>query len=68
MYRDPRDRLLAEKNNQGKSGLSVPGSTERMSFRDKMKMFASEAGENTPQDRSKVSFAQRRIDAQLKSP
>ena len=61
VYRDPRERMLAEKS----QGLRPPGSGERMSFRDKMRMFASEAGENTPQDRSKISTAQRRIDAQL---
>ena len=64
VYRDPRDRMLAEKT----SRLMVPGSGERMSFRDKMKMFASEAGEDTPHDKSKVSYAQRRIDSQLQSP
>ena len=61
VYRDPRDRMLAEKG----LGARVPGSGERMSFRDKMRMFATEAGENTPQDRSKISNAQRRIDSQL---
>jgi hypothetical protein len=36
-----------------------------MSFRDKMKMFASEAGENTPKERPKVSRAQRAIETSI---
>ena len=36
---------------------------ERMSFRDKMKYFAKEAGENTPEDKHKLSRVQREIDS-----
>ena len=65
VYRDPRDRIAAQRlipgNDNGVAG-------ERMSFRDKMKMFATEAGENTPSDKLKISRAQQRVEAQLKSP
>jgi len=30
-------------------------------------MFAAEAGENTPKDRAKISFAQRRIESALEN-
>ena len=68
VYRDPRDRMLASKQQQQHVGNGRPPQAERMSFRDKMKMFASEIGENTPPDRSKSSRVQQRIDSQLKSP
>lgn len=62
--RDPRTRRLAEKQQlqlQQKSGEAVP---EKMSFKDKMKLFALESGENqTPKDKLKISRAQRDIDA-----
>ena len=63
VYRDPRDRMLAAKR-----GTTPPQSVERMSFRDKMKMFATEIGEQTPPDKSKSSLVQQRIESQLKSP
>lgn len=44
-----------------KSSDSVP---EKLSFKEKMKMFALESGENqTPKDKLKISRAQRDIDA-----
>lgn len=37
---------------------------EKLSFKEKMKMFALESGENqTPRDKLKISRAQRDIDA-----
>lgn len=37
---------------------------EKLSFKEKMKMFASESGEDqTPKDKLKISRAQRDIDA-----
>ena len=78
VYRDPRERMLAAKQQQNGSGAAggtaggfgglTPTSTDRLSFRDKMKLFAAEIGESTPEDRSKASRAQQRIEAQLKSP
>lgn len=63
IYRDPRTRRLQEKQQQQqqKSGDGVP---EKLSFKEKMKMFALESGENqTPKDKLKISRAQRDIDA-----
>lgn len=60
---DPRTRRLAEKQlqQQQKSGEAVP---EKMTFKEKMKLFALESGENqTPKDKLKISRAQRDIDA-----
>lgn len=61
--RDPRTRRLQEKQQQQqqKTGDAVP---EKLSFKEKMKMFALESGENqTPKDKLKISRAQRDIDA-----
>lgn len=57
VYRDPRDRIAAAKA----MPLKQPG-PERMSFRDKMKMFAHEAGESTPKEKVKLSRAQHWIE------
>lgn len=58
-YRDPRTRRLAEQAQQ-KQQTTVP---EKLSFKEKMKMFAMETGEHgTPKDKSKISRAQRDID------
>nr|XP_029716116.1 afadin isoform X5 [Aedes albopictus] len=60
VYRDPRTRRLAEQQQRQKSE-PVP---EKLSFKEKMKMFALESGENnTPKDKLKISRAQRDIDA-----
>lgn len=59
VYRDPRVRLLAEQAQQ-KPQAPIP---EKLSFKEKMKMFAMETGEaGTPKDKSKISRAQRDID------
>ncbi|KAK5646541.1 hypothetical protein RI129_005005 [Pyrocoelia pectoralis] len=59
VYRDPRTRRLAEQAQQ-KMQTPVP---EKLSFKEKMKMFAMETGESgTPRDKSKISRAQRDID------
>ena len=34
----------------------------KLSFKEKMLLFASEAGENNPRDKAKISKAQRNID------
>lgn len=65
IYRDPRQRLLAEQKQN--STPKVPG-PEKLSFKEKMKMFAMETGEDgTPRDKVKISRAQRDID-NLASP
>ena len=59
IYRDPRHRIEAKMANKGKQNQ------DRLSFRDKMKFFAQEAGENTPKEKPKASTTQRRIESQL---
>ena len=61
VYRDPRLRRLAEQQQQ-KAQLKAPG-PEKLSFQEKMRMFALESGEpQTPKDKSKASKAQREIE------
>ncbi|CAH1129505.1 unnamed protein product [Ceutorhynchus assimilis] len=61
VYRDPRTRRLAEQ--QKKSQNEATPVPEKLSFKEKMKMFAMETGEQeTPKDKSKISRAQREID------
>lgn len=59
IYRDPRSRIEAKMANKNKQNA------DRLSFRDKMKFFAQEAGENTPKEKPKASTSQRRIESQL---
>ena len=62
VYRDPRSRIEAQQRSH-KAGTGQAG--DRMSFRDKMKMFASEAGESTPVQRPKASKSQRALEESL---
>ncbi|XP_074039626.1 adherens junction formation factor afadin isoform X2 [Leptinotarsa decemlineata] len=67
VYRDPRTRRLAEQA-QRKDQTQSAAVPEKLSFKEKMKMFAMETGEQeTPKDKSKISRAQRDID-NLSSP
>ncbi|KAG8268647.1 adherens junction organization [Homalodisca vitripennis] len=60
VYKDPRTRRLQEQQNQKMMTAKVP---EKLSFKEKMKMFAMETGEDgTPRDKVKISRAQRDID------
>lgn len=60
--RDPRTKRLAEELNKKQTADSVV--PEKLSFKEKMKMFALETGEaQTPKDKLKISRAQRDIDA-----
>lgn len=60
VYKDPRAKRLAEQAQQQKLAAPIP---EKLTFKEKMKMFAMETGENgTPKDKSKISRAQREID------
>ncbi|XP_033246016.1 afadin isoform X2 [Drosophila miranda] len=64
VYRDPRTRRLAEKQQQQQQQRAGDAVPEKLSFKEKMKMFALESGEdNTPKDKLKISRAQRDIDA-----
>jgi afadin len=61
VYRDPRQRRLAEKA-KAAADPTLPN-PEKLTFREKMKMFALESGEQvTPKDRVKTSKAQREIE------
>lgn len=61
IYRDPRQRIAAQK---AANSIKRPGA-ERMSFRDKMKYFATEAGEDTIKLKPKASKTLRTIESQL---
>ncbi|XP_015600405.1 afadin isoform X4 [Cephus cinctus] len=62
VYKDPRQKRLAEKQKQ-QQNLQMGAVPEKLSFKEKMKMFAMETGEDgTPRDKVKISRAQREID------
>ncbi|XP_012937979.1 afadin [Aplysia californica] len=63
VYRDPRSRIEARMASQSTSRAS-PG-TDRMSFREKMKYFAQEAGEDTIKYKPKASKTLRSIESKL---
>lgn len=61
-FRDPRQKRLAEKQKQQQNS-QIGAVPEKLSFKEKMKMFAMETGEDgTPRDKVKISRAQREID------
>jgi len=60
IYRDPRSRRLAEEKEK-KLSQEKPPDGAKLSFQEKMKLFAQEVGENTPRDKAKISKAQREI-------
>ncbi|CAH0775210.1 unnamed protein product [Bemisia tabaci] len=63
VYKDPRQRRLAEQQHQKLMSNRTSTVPEKLSFKEKMKMFAMETGENgTPRDKVKISKAQREID------
>lgn len=55
-YPDPRDRM------QSSSREPYYMTPDRMTFGDKMRRFAAEAGEDTPLPKAKISRAQQRIE------
>lgn len=60
--RDPRQKRL-EKQKQQQQNSQIGAVPEKLSFKEKMKMFAMETGEDgTPRDKVKISRAQREID------
>ncbi|KAJ2939616.1 hypothetical protein O0L34_g14333 [Tuta absoluta] len=64
VYRDPRARRLAEKSQRLGAAAAREPVPETLSFHEKMKLFALEAGDpHTPKDKVKISRAQRDIDA-----
>jgi hypothetical protein len=56
--------LYPDRGRMARVGTSqqVTVTPERMSFRDKMRHFAAEAGEDSPVERAKISRAQQRIE------
>ncbi|XP_069688876.1 afadin isoform X3 [Periplaneta americana] len=63
VYKDPRTRLLAAQQHQKLLSTRTGPLPEKLSFKEKMKMFAMETGEDgTPRDKVKISRAQRDID------
>lgn len=61
IFSDPRQRRLAEAQKAKVDQQPIP---EKLTFKEKMKMFALESGEDqTPKDKLKISRAQRDIDA-----
>lgn len=61
IYKDPRSRMLLEQQEK-KLSAGKPPDGAKLSFKEKMKLFAQEVGENTPRDKAKISKAQREID------
>jgi len=61
IYRDPRSRMLLEQQEK-KLSAGKPPDGAKLSFKEKMKLFAAENGGDTPRDKAKISKAQREID------
>ena len=60
VYNDPRQRIQAERM---QSSQSRPNPPEKLSFQEKMKMFAMESGQqDSPKSKVKISKAQREIE------
>ena len=58
LYPDPRDRM---RSSHQEAYYMTP---DRMTFVDKMRRFAAEAGEDAPLPKAKISRAQQRIEVQ----
>ncbi|XP_074640030.1 afadin-like [Tubulanus polymorphus] len=66
VYRDPRSRIEATKRSSQHDDSRAPG--EKLTFREKMKLFAQEAGENTPVEKNKTSRTQQLLEHQFATP
>ena len=60
--RDPRQKRLQQKQEAAATSSNNKRDGAKLSFQEKMKLFAKEAGESTPKDRTKISKVQRDID------
>lgn len=61
VYNDPRQRIVAERMQSTQNRPNV--GPEKLSFQEKMKMFAMESGQDaTPKSKVKISKAQREIE------
>ena len=68
VYRDPRDKLLGQKS-QNEAAPIGGADPEKLTFKEKMKRFALEAGEaQTPPHKAKASNAQRKLEGLSASP
>uniref|UniRef100_A0A914VAQ6 PDZ domain-containing protein n=2 Tax=Plectus sambesii TaxID=2011161 RepID=A0A914VAQ6_9BILA len=64
VYRDPRQRRLNDMESKEQMKKSKTDGAN-LGFRDKMKLFAQQIGEQAPKNRVKASSAQREIEDQL---
>ncbi|XP_040583955.1 afadin [Lepeophtheirus salmonis] len=60
VYRDPRTRRLQREQEEKAASARNPDGAN-LSFKEKMRLFAVEAGEDTPKEKAKISRAQRNI-------
>lgn len=65
VYRDPRTRRLAQMENRQRPDNIVP---EQLTFREKMKMFATESGDASTRDKMKTSSRQRELEMVAQTP
>ena len=61
--RDPRLKRM-QKAEEEKATTNKLRDGAKLSFKEKMQLFASEAGENAPRDKAKISKAQRNIEGE----
>jgi len=62
VYRDPRQRRLTQQQQEKKKSTSHAPDGAKLSFQEKMKLFAQEAGDEAPcREKAKISRAQRDI-------
>ena len=59
-FRDPRMKRLQKEQEEKATTKQQDGA--KLSFKEKMRLFAVEAGETTPRDKAKISSAQREIE------
>eukprot|EP00088_Acartia_fossae_P035776 TRINITY_DN3689_c0_g1_i10.p1 TRINITY_DN3689_c0_g1~~TRINITY_DN3689_c0_g1_i10.p1 ORF type:complete len:493 (+),score=124.72 TRINITY_DN3689_c0_g1_i10:160-1638(+) len=62
VYRDPRQRRLQQQQQEKKMSTAAVPDGSKLSFQEKMKLFAQEAGDGTPREKAKISRAQRDIE------
>lgn len=60
-FRDPRQKRLQKAQEESAATTKRPDGA-KLSFQEKMRLFAVEAGEGAPKDKAKISRAQRDID------
>ena len=61
-YRDPRWKRMAQAEEEKANTRDGKRDGAKLSFKEKMLLFAAEAGEKTPRDKAKISKAQRNIE------